>query len=143
MRKITDDVDVSGNHISTISTVINEFNESFQYDFVEYNDLSDNEKEVFDYTRAILEATNTNVNMSQIFISNCLQPDFPEESFGGIWEPFEERIVIHRKMLRDISTYAGVLIHEITHADTGLSDVSRSFETALTRWIGHFVAQLI
>ena len=143
MRKITDDVDVSGNHISTISTVINEFNESFQYDFVEYDDLSVDEKEIYDYTRSILEATNTNIKMSQIFISNCLQPDFPEESFGGIWEPFEERIVIHRKMLRDISTYAGVLIHEITHADTGLNDVSRSFETALTRWIGHFAALTI
>ena len=143
MRKITDDVDVSGNQISTISTVINEFNESFQYDFVEYDDLSVDEKEIYDYTRGILEATNTNIKMSQIFISNCLQPDFPEESFGGIWEPLEERIVIHRKMLRDLRTYAGVLIHEITHADTGLSDVSRSFETALTRWIGHFASLVI
>ena len=143
MRKITDDVDVSGNHISTISTVINEFNESFQYDFVEYDDLSVDEKEIYDYTKIILKATNTNIKISQIFISNCLQPDFPEESFGGIWEPFEERIVIHRKMLRDLSTYAGVLIHEITHADTGLSDVSRSFETALTRWIGHFASLVI
>ena len=141
MRKITDDVDVGGNHISTISTVINEFNESFQYDFVAYEDLTNDEKQIYNYTNKILEITNTGIKPSQIYISNCLQPDFPEESFGGIWEPFEERIVIHRKMLRDLNTYAGVLIHEITHADTGFGDVSRSFETALTRWIGHFASK--
>ena len=105
--------------------------------------MTNDEKRIYNYTNKILEATNTDINPSQILISNCLQLDFPEESFGGVWEPFEERIIIHRKMLKDISTYTGVLIHEITHADTGLSDVSRSFETALTRWIGYFASQTI
>ena len=142
MRKIEDDVDVEGNQISTISSVVRNFNESFQYDFVEYCDLTNAERAVFNITEQILNEINSDIDICQIFISNCLQPDFPEESYGGIWEPFEERIVIHRKMLSDKSTYAGVLIHELTHADTGFCDVSRAFETALTKWIGHFASQI-
>ncbi|MGN0180743.1 MAG: ATP-binding protein [Monoglobaceae bacterium] len=143
MQKISDDLDVNGNQISTISSVVRCFNESFQYDFVDYKELSESERSVFDITEKILKATDSHITKEQIYISNCLQPDFPEESFGGVWEPFEERIIIHRQLLGDMSTYSGVLIHELTHADTGLSDVSRAFETALTKWIGHFAAQAI
>ena len=138
MQKISNDVDVDGNQISTISTVVKTYNDSFQYDFVDYEDLSVSEQQVFDFTNKILSATKTDVKRHQIYVSNCLQPDFPEESFGGVWEPFENRVIIHRSMLKDISTYAGVLIHELTHADTGYNDVSRSFETELTKRIGLF-----
>lgn len=140
-QRIEDDVDMAGNRISTISSVVETFNESFQYEFVAYDELTSAEKKVYDITDDILRVTGTCVQKEQVYISNCLQPDFPEESFGGVWEEFEERIVIHRNMLRDVSTYAGVLVHELVHADTGLEDVSRSFETELTRWIGFFAAK--
>lgn len=138
MQKISNDVDVEGNQISTISSVVKTYNDSFQYDFVDYEDLSVSEQQVFDFTDKILSVTKTDVKKHQIYVSNCLQPDFPEESFGGVWEPFENRVIIHRNMLKDISIYAGVLIHELTHADTGYNDVSRSFETELTKRIGLF-----
>lgn len=138
MQKISNDVDVEGNQISTILSVVKTYNDSFQYDFVDYEDLSVSEQQVFDFTDKILSVTKTDVKKHQIYVSNCLQPDFPEESFGGVWEPFENRVIIHRNMLKDISIYAGVLIHELTHADTGYNDVSRSFETELTKRIGLF-----
>ena len=143
MRKIEDDVDVDGNEISTISTVVKTFNESFQYDFVEHSNLTASEKAVFAITDKILKEFDFEIEKEQIFISNCLQPDFPLESFGGIWEPFENRIIILRDMLCDTATYTGVLIHELIHATTGLNDVTRSFETELTRWIGHYAAQVL
>lgn len=143
MRKIEDDVDVDGNEISTISTVVKTFNESFQYDFVEHSNLTASEKAVFAITDKILKEFDFEIEKEQIFISNCLQPDFPLESFGGIWEPFENRIIILRDMLCDTATYTGVLIHELIHATTGLNDVTRSFETELTRWIGRFAAQVL
>ena len=143
MRKIEDDVDVDGNEISTISTVVKNFNESFQYDFVEHSNLTVSEKAVFSITDKILNEFDFEIEKEQIFISNCLQPDFPLESFGGIWEPFENRIIILRDMLCDTATYTGVLFHELIHATTGLNDVTRSFETELTRWIGHYAAQVL
>ena len=142
-QRIEDDVDMAGNRISTISSVVETFNESFQYEFVTYDELTPAEKKVYDITDDILRITGARVQKTQIYISKCLQPDFPEESFGGVWDPRERKIVILRDMLCDISTYCGVLIHEITHADTGLDDVNRSFETALTRWIGYFAAKAI
>ena len=41
-------------------------------------------------------------------------------------------------MLRDPALFCGVLVHELTHADTGFDDIDRGFETALSKWIGHF-----
>ena len=93
-------------HIRLFSTVVKTFNESFQYDFVEHNDLTESEKAVFSITDKILKEFDFKFKKEQIFISNCLQPDFPIESFGGIWEPFENRIIILRDMLCDRSTYA-------------------------------------
>lgn len=137
-QKIENDVDINGEEISIISSIVRNFNESFQYDFVEYKDLLPNEKAVFNTVDKILAETHTHITKEQIHISNYLQPDFPEESFGGVWEPIEGRIIIHRQMLSDKNTFAGVLIHELTHAGSGYGDVSRAFETELTKWIGYF-----
>jgi hypothetical protein len=38
--------------------------------------------------------------------------------------------------LKKLETYAGTLIHELIHAKTGYSDVSREFEIELTKYIG-------
>ena len=142
-RRIEDDVDMSGNQISTITSVIKAFNDSFKYDFVLYYELNEFERKVYDVTEEFLRITKSSINKDQIYISKYLQPDFPSESFGGIWDRIGERVRIHRSMLRDVSTYIGVLIHELIHADTGLEDVNRTFETELTRWIGYFVAKVI
>ena len=38
--------------------------------------------------------------------------------------------------MKRLSDFAGTLVHELIHAKTGLDDVSRDFETELTRLIG-------
>ena len=142
-QRIEDDADMSGKKISTIRSVVNDFNDSFEYDFVPYEVLTTQEKAVFDLTDTLLKQTKSAVKKSQIKISKRLQPDFPADSFGGVWDPCEELVVIRRDMLSDPETFCGVLIHELTHADTGYDDIERSFETALTKWIGHFAWKTI
>ena len=142
-QRIEDDADMSGKKISTIRSVVNDFNDSFEYEFVPYKALSAKEQSVFDLTDKILKQTKSTVKKSQIKISERLQPDFPKDSFGGVWDPCEELVVIRRDMLSDPETFCGVLIHELTHADTGYDDIERSFETALTKWIGHFAWKTI
>ena len=142
-QRIEDDADMSGKQISTIRSVVNEFNDSFEYEFVPYKALSAKEQSVFDLTDKILKQTKSAVKKSQIKISKRLQPDFPTDSFGGVWDPCDELVVIRRDMLSDPETFCGVLIHELTHADTGYDDIERSFETALTKWIGHFAWKAI
>jgi hypothetical protein len=38
--------------------------------------------------------------------------------------------------LATLTSFAGTLLHEITHANSGYPDVSREFESALTEVIG-------
>ena len=55
---------------------------------------------------------------------------------AGVWEPAEGRIVIKRDQLRSLARYAGTLLHEIAHAQTGTPDISAGFEDALTGELG-------
>ena len=137
-QKIADTTDMSGRRISTIQSVVAQYNNSFQYEFVPCDSLSSAEKAVYDLHRQLLVETGSSVKSEQIKIAQTLRPDFPMDSFGGVWDIAEELVIIRRDMLRDPALFCGVLIHELTHAETGFDDIDRAFETALSRWIGHF-----
>ncbi len=137
-QKIADTTDINGKQISTIQSVVAQYNNSFQYDFVSYDALTITEKAVFDLHRQLLRETHSKVKSEQIKIAQSLRPDFPTDSFGGVWDAEKELVIIRRDMLRSPAVFCGVLIHELTHADTGFDDIDRGFETALSRWIGHF-----
>ena len=137
-QKIADTTDVNGKQISTIQSVVAQYNNSFQYDYVSYDSLSAAEKAVFDLHRRLLRETNSKVKPEQIKIAQSLRPDFPTDSFGGVWDLEKEQVIIRRDMLRSPAVFCGVLVHELTHADTGFDDIDRGFETALSRWLGHF-----
>jgi len=53
-----------------------------------------------------------------------------------LWEEFNQRIIIKRDQLKNLKSYAGTLLHEIAHARSGASDVSREFENELTKLLG-------
>ena len=142
-QKIADTTDVSGKQISTIQSVVAQYNNSFQYDFVSYDALTITEKAVFDLHCQLLQETHSKVKPEQIKIAQRLRPDFPADSFGGVWDPEKELVIIRRDMLRNPAVFCGVLIHELTHADTGFDDIDRGFETALSRWIGHFAWKVL
>jgi hypothetical protein len=54
----------------------------------------------------------------------------------GVWEPRERRIVVRRDQLGDPAGYCGTLLHELTHAMSGLQDLTFEFEEALTAQMG-------
>ena len=142
-QKIADTTDMNGRQISTIQSVVAQYNNSFQYEFVSCDSLSAAEKAVFDLHRQLLRETHSKVKPEQIKIAQSLRPDFPTDSFGGVWDAEKELVIIRRDMLRSPAVFCGVLIHELTHADTGFDDIDRSFETALSRWIGHFAWKVL
>lgn len=142
-QKIADTPDMSGKQISTIQSVVAQYNNSFQYDFLPYEKLTAAEKDVFDLHCQILRETHSSVKPKQIKVAQALRPDFPTDSYGGVWDSEKELVIIRRDMLRNPAIFCGVLIHELTHADTGFDDIDRGFETALSRWIGHFAWKAI
>ncbi|MGN0514626.1 MAG: hypothetical protein ACI4GD_10130 [Lachnospiraceae bacterium] len=64
MRRVNEELDVRGNQIYTISSIIDEYNNSFEYDFVEYTDLEPAEKNVYDMTDAVLSEMNSSIGLS-------------------------------------------------------------------------------
>jgi hypothetical protein len=61
-----------------------------------------------------------------------MRPDFGSNYEPvGLWQPDSRHIIIKRSELRSVATFAGALLHEM-HASTGLLDVTRDFEQALT-----------
>ena len=142
-QKIAETTDMQGREIPTIQSVIAQYNNSFQYDFVELDDLTTAEKNVFDLHRQILKEMRSFIKPEQIKIAKTLRPDFPVDSFGGVWDVEKQLVIIRRDMLLSPVTFCGVLIHELTHAVTGFGDIDRGFETALSRWVGYFAWRLI
>jgi len=71
----------------------------------------------------------------------CARPDFGTGGeCRGLWEPDKKRIIVKRSELTSFTSFAYTLLHEITHANSAYSDVSREFESALTEVIGQLSA---
>lgn len=137
-EKIKGGLDFSGNPIIDISQFATNYNDSFSFDFVKINDLTKDEREVFNMTDDILNLIGGKPRIVEdIKISTTMRKEFfSENETVGVWEPSTSSIIILRKMLNSIKDYAGTLIHETIHARTGLNDVDRSFEHELTITIG-------
>ena len=136
--KIADTVDIDGNQMVDLTKFTELYNDSFVFEFVEPSALSPQERQAFDAMPFVIKAFGglPSVVMS-IRISNTMRPDLMTRSQTvGCWDPNTESIVIWRKQLKSFSDTAGTLMHELVHAKTGYSDVTRDFETALTGVIG-------
>ncbi|MGI8599977.1 MAG: hypothetical protein ACR2KB_12055 [Chitinophagaceae bacterium] len=137
-EKIKGGLDLSGKPIIDISQFATNYNDSFSFEFVAIENLTDKEREVYNLTNDILNLVDGKPRIvKDIKISATMRKDFFAQSDTvGIWEPSTSSIIILRKMLNSIKDYAGVLIHEAIHAKSGLGDVSRNFEHELTVAIG-------
>jgi hypothetical protein len=70
-----------------------------------------------------------------------MRPDFlTTNEAEGLWDPTSSSIVIKRTQLKSLSAFAGTLLHEIAHAKSGYGDVTRDFESELTRMLGLLAA---
>jgi hypothetical protein len=136
--KIADSVDIEGNRMVDITQFTETYNDSFNFDFVEAEALSSQERNILDTTAFVIEAFGGRpAKVAAIKISNTMRPDLISSSQTlGCWDPSTSSIVIWRPQLNSFEEFSGVLIHELVHAKTGYSDVTRDFESALTTTIG-------
>ena len=54
----------------------------------------------------------------------------------GVWEESTRTIIIKRDQLKNIEKYCGTLLHEVAHAQSGADDVTREFESQLSKLLG-------
>jgi hypothetical protein len=130
--------DVQGNPVRDLSVYQAEWNSSFEFKFVPRNGLTPAERKIFDCWQRIVQLVGgLPAQVREVRISETMRPDFGTgRECQGLWEEDKKRIIIKRSELASITSFAGTLLHEITHATSGCSDVSREFENALTEVIG-------
>lgn len=139
--KIKDSTDLSGEPIVDIRQFVSNYNDSFDFNFIEINKLSESEKKIYNLTPKIIELFGRlPKKVKAIKISSTMRKDFfSEVETLGCWDEETNAIVLSRKTLRTISGYSGTLIH----AKTGYDDVTRAFETSLTDSIGKLCSKII
>lgn len=137
-HKIEGSTDITGAPIIDLGRFKDQWNESFQFKFVDPAKLTKSERAVFERTDAILTLRGGRPpQVREILISKTMRlgaASYAEAA--GVWEPAEGRIVIKRDQLASLTRYAGTLLHEVAHAETGTPDISAGFEDALTGELG-------
>lgn len=143
--KIIGQRDIDGNEILDINQFISNYNDSFSFDFIDVDKLTDSERQIFGYTDKIIELFGgLPKKVKEIKISKAMRKDyFSDQETLGCWDEQSASIVISRKQLKKLENYSGTLIHEMIHAKTCFDDVTRDFESKLTEFIGIVSSQLI
>lgn len=121
--------------ITTINTVVREYNDDFLYDFIDVNHLTKAEKDNWEKARELLKKLGLLAWFDKCFISEKLKEDGSDNTVG-VWDSELSKIVIKRSQLSNSTELFGTILHEIIHAKTGASDISRYFEYELTSMIG-------
>lgn len=141
-ERIRGQLDISGEPIRNLSQFSRELHDSFEFKFVDENDLNTQERRIFGMTDSIFGLIGGKPSIvKQVSISETMRRD--SESFTeveGLWDSSEGQIIVRRDMLGSLESYAGVLLHEIGHVTSGAPDCSRRFEHELTRIIGIIAA---
>ena len=136
-NKIRGAKDITGRPIRDLPQYTKEYNESFEFEFVDPDALNAAERKIYDKTECIFELIGGRPREIKVVkISETMRKSEFADTTGGVWEPREGRVVIKRTELANLESYAGTLLHEAAHALSGASDLSRRFELCLTYMIG-------
>jgi hypothetical protein len=131
-------VDAAGIPIRDLEGYREEWNDSFTFDFVDPDDLADDERAVWERLEEILGLRGGRPRVvREVLISSTMRlADGEFREACGVWDPAAGRIVVKRDTLGSLERFAGTVLHEVAHAVSGAPDVSRRFEEALTDELG-------
>ena len=137
-QRIQGSTDISGTLIRDLGQFYSEYNESFEFKFIDPSDLTPAERKIFGRTDEILNLMGGKPRkIREIKISETMRKELGHFiELEGVWEESTGTVIIKRSQLKGIEEYAGTLLHEVAHAISGTSDVSREFEDELTRLLG-------
>ncbi len=129
---------IDGAPIRDISVYQAEWNNSFKFDWVPLEEMTQAERRVFSQASAIAGLVGgLPKHVKAIRISKTMRQDFVSGTdAAGLWDPETSSIVIRRDQLRALNLFAGTLLHEMAHARSGHDDVTREFENELTELLG-------
>jgi hypothetical protein len=137
--------DTAGDTVRDLSQFHKEYSESFQFKFVDPNDLESSERGVFNMTEPIFKLIGGKPKaIKKIMISETMKKELGSFlEVQGLWEARTGKIIVKRSALSSLDNYVGTLLHEVAHAICGADDVSRQFELELTRIVGLIGSQAL
>jgi hypothetical protein len=143
--KIQGSTDLSGSPIVDIGQFVSNYNDSFNFTFIDPNKLNEKEKAIYNLTPKIIALFGGQPKkIKTISISSTMRKDFfSDVETLGCWDEGTSSIVLSRKTLKTVGDYSGTLIHELIHAKTGQNDVTREFESSLTVTIGQLCRHIL
>lgn len=143
--KISGEIDSSGKPIRDVDKFLDDWNDSFIFDFVQEEQFSPRGKANFNRTNEILSFIGGKPkNVDEILISKTMRLDSNSyREVEGLWSPEERRIIIKYDQLKDLKSYAGTLLHETAHARSQAIDCTRDFENELTSLLGIIIKKTI
>ncbi|QLC32849.1 ATP-binding protein [Halarchaeum sp. CBA1220] len=142
-NEIQDERDSEGNRLRDVGTYLEEYNESFEYDWVPEDEMTEDEREVWNHRDDILELLN-DPPVEEIRVSETIRMTERGEMANGVWDGSEQRIVIRRQQLNSVRDFASTLLHEVAHPRSGgAPDLSKPFEDALTGLLGEVAESAI
>ena len=124
----------SDNELTTIISVVQDYNESFSYSFVDVSKLTELELLNWNKIPTLLKKLGLASWFEKCLISEKLKED--ADNTVGVWDKELQQIIILRSQLQNENKLFGTVLHEVVHAKTGASDISRFFECELTSLIG-------
>lgn len=140
--EIQDVSDVEGGEMRDLNVYATEYEDSFEYEWVDEDDLTDDECNVWRMRHDIFEMLDEPPSVKEIRVSETMRITGGDDwKTRGTWEPLKQRIVIHRPVLQDPTAFAATLLHEVAHPKSGNApDQTREFERALTDLLGEVTA---
>ena len=144
-RKLPSLRDAAGNPIRDLDRYRDEWQDSFRFTFVDPADFSAAERTVWDALPRIFAARGGRPrNVRDVRVSETMRlMESRYQEAVGLWEPGEGRVIVKRTQLQSLAIFAGTILHELSHALSGASDVSIEFEQQLTEELGGVVSRSI
>ncbi len=137
--------DIAGTPIRDLDRFHSEYTESFEYKFVDSKDLNPDERRIFAMTDRLFQLLGGKPPIIKaIAISETMRKEINSEAeTTGVWDPATGTIIVKRSQLKNTESYFATLLHEVAHAISGSTDVSRDFEAQLTKLLGLLAAKAI
>lgn len=141
--EIQNERDSAGNPLRDVGVYLEEYNESFEYEWVTADEMTDAERAVWNSRHDIIDLLQDSP-IEEIRVSETIRMTDHGEMAKGVWVREDERIIIRRQQLSSIRDFASTLLHEIAHPRSGgAPDISKPFEDAMTELLGEVAESAI
>lgn len=138
--------DIDGEPILDVDRYRDQYNDSFNFEFVDHADLTTAEQDVLalaDQAADLAGFMPKRYGVKAILISETMRLNPDGGQVVGLWDQSEGRVIIRRDQLASPAQFCGTLLHELEHAASGHGDKTLAFEEGLTNRLGIVAAAAV